>query len=149
VSERRPLFIAFEFPDPWASRMLDVDEDIEELCRRLNASGATTTAHGPVIYLCDEDEDPARSGLPVARWIGAADLELIDPKHQGRDKLMSSAADFVLEFFGAYLQRMRKANRLDQDDCWEDDASGHGDGDDRDGEGGGPKRVRPAFFDLP
>ena len=91
------VFIAYEFPDPWASRMIDVDADFARLCRRLEEKNILVTRYGPVIYRCAANEDPQLYGHPVALWAGAAGVMPMDQAHES-DGLMRSVPDFVLEF---------------------------------------------------
>ena len=91
------LFIAYEFPDPWASRMIDVDADFERLCQRLADKKVLVTPYGPVIYRSPEGADPQQAGRPVAAWWGQNIVSPVD-KHGDASELMISVTDFVLNF---------------------------------------------------
>lgn len=91
------VFIAYEYPDPWASRMIDADTDFERLCNRLADKKVLATPYGPVIYQCAQDQDPQQVGRPIARWAGAAGVVAINEERES-DGLMRSVTHFVLEF---------------------------------------------------
>jgi len=91
------VFIAYEFPDPWASRMIDADSDFASLCQRLTDKRVMATPYGPVIYRCAANKDPQLYGRPVALWAGAAGVMSMDQARES-DGLMRSVPDFVLEF---------------------------------------------------
>ena len=89
------IYIAYEFPDPWASRMIDTDTDLVRLVCRLQDKNQVVSAYGPVIYKCEADQDPMYHGVPVCLWCGG---DVVCPVGQdGQENgLMSSVAHFVL-----------------------------------------------------
>ena len=143
------LFIAYEFPDPWASRMIDVDHDFARLCQRLEDKKALVTPYGPVIYLAIADEDPQQIGTPLARWAGTAGLEPVD-----EPQLMVSVTHFVRRYLDEHVQRMRSRNEVDHDRGGEECPGGSGSGKGVREERGdrsvdSRKRFCPSFCDVP
>lgn len=97
------IFIAYEFPDPWASRMIEVSPDFEKLVQRLADRKVLVTPYGPVIYRCRPGLDPQQHGVPLAAYCGqhASGELVVNPVDELGEAsgLMMSASDFVLEFF--------------------------------------------------
>jgi hypothetical protein len=98
------LFIAYEFPDPWASRMLDADTSLVALVERLRSKRVTVTTYGPAIYRSPAGADPMLAGVPVCLWRGGDVVCQVGGDHHGaseqpldhHDGLMSSVSHFVL-----------------------------------------------------
>ena len=91
------IFIAYEFPDPWASRMIEVGQDFERLVQRLADRKVLVTPYGPVIYRCRPGLDPQQHGVPLAAYCGEGVVNPVT-EHGKTSGLMMSASDFVLEF---------------------------------------------------
>lgn len=109
------VFIAYEFPDPWASRMILVDASLERLCRRLQKKWVPVTPFGPVIYRCSANEDPQQHGRPVAAWCGKDVVTAVDSFGE-TSGLMVPVSHFVLEFLDADAQRVRSGDRVQEDE---------------------------------
>ena len=147
------VFIAYEFPDPWASRMIDVDQDLELLFRRLAEKKVLVTPYGPTIYVCEAGEDPQTHGTAIAQWKGTAGVLELSPVGVIA-QLMRSEADFVRRFYERRgVSRVWGGDHLGPDGKRKDDAAGRESAEGRreergDGEVDGRERVHLSFFDV-